>query len=61
MNTPKAFANFSPGFERSESPGNIILNCDETLKVLDGWRTLSGFHDYSMFSSQGSSVARTLG
>jgi len=21
MNTPKAFANFSPGFERSENPG----------------------------------------
>jgi hypothetical protein len=25
MNTPKAFANFSPGLERSDNPGKI--NC----------------------------------
>ena len=23
-NTPKAFANFSPGFERSENPGFVV-------------------------------------
>ncbi|HVF23348.1 MAG TPA: hypothetical protein VM941_09745, partial [Pyrinomonadaceae bacterium] len=23
-NTPKAFANFSPGFERSENPGSLM-------------------------------------
>ena len=25
MNTPKAFANFSPGFEHRENPGDTIL------------------------------------
>jgi hypothetical protein len=53
MNTPKAFAIPSPGVRASREPWGIILNCDETLKGLDGWRTLSGFHDYLMFGSQG--------
>ena len=39
-NTPEAFANFSPGFEHRENPGDLIPNCDETLKGLCGWRTL---------------------
>jgi len=30
--TPKAFANFSPGFERSENPGVIKQNKMTTLK-----------------------------
>jgi hypothetical protein len=46
--TPKAFANFSPGFEPHENPGGMIPNCDETLKGLAGWRTLSGFNDCLM-------------
>ena len=29
INTPKAFANFSPGFERSENPG--IANTKSTI------------------------------
>jgi len=41
MNTPKAFANFSPGFEHRENPGTQIKNGDETLKGLGGWRTPS--------------------
>ena len=32
MFTPKAFANFSPGFERSENPGNKIKNNQEPCK-----------------------------
>jgi hypothetical protein len=30
--TPKAFATLSPGFERSENPGNTIYKSDGTLK-----------------------------
>jgi hypothetical protein len=45
--TPQAFANFSPGFERSENPGSglkILL----TLKGFARRETLSGFnHSYS--------------
>src|SRR6185369_3585989 len=39
---PKAFANFSPGFEHRREPWDIISNYDQTLKGLGGWRTLSG-------------------
>jgi len=31
-NTPKAFANFSPGFERSENPGFSNIKVLRTLK-----------------------------
>jgi len=31
QNTPKAFANFSPGFEHRENPGGVFQICDETL------------------------------
>jgi len=39
--TPKAFANFSPGFEHRENPGKIIPIATETLKGLGAWRTPS--------------------
>jgi hypothetical protein len=42
MNTPKAFANSSPGFEHRENPGTAFENPDQTLKGLGGWRTLQG-------------------
>jgi hypothetical protein len=44
--TPEAFANVSPGFERSENTGYEIINCDKTLKGFGGWRTLSGFRPW---------------
>ena len=31
---PKALANFSPGFERSENPGSRYLHLQSTLKGL---------------------------
>jgi hypothetical protein len=34
MNTPKAFANSSPGFEHRENPGTAFENPDQTLKGL---------------------------
>jgi len=30
--TPKAFANFSPGLERSDNPGNQVILFQPTLK-----------------------------
>ena len=44
--TPKAFANFSPGFERSREPWENNLKSHQTLKGLDSCRTLAGFNDY---------------
>ena len=44
MTTPKAFANFSPGLERSDNPGTPIRNKSKTLKALANGRTLSGFN-----------------
>jgi hypothetical protein len=41
--TPKALANFSPGFERSREPWGKHQNREQTLKGLGSWRTLSGF------------------
>jgi len=41
-NTPKAFANFSPGFEAKQEPWVTIYSSDGTLKGFRGWRTLSG-------------------
>ena len=43
-NTPKAFANFSPGLERSDNPGGYVYNARPTLKGFANCRTLSGFH-----------------
>jgi hypothetical protein len=39
--TPKAFANLSPGLERSDNPG-ISNNKNKTLKGFANRRTLSG-------------------
>jgi hypothetical protein len=41
--TPKALANLSPGFERSENLGIQIQKSNQNLKGLGAWRTLSGF------------------
>jgi len=46
VNTPKAFANFSPGLERSNNPGDEFPKCALTLKGFANRRTLSGFNDY---------------
>jgi hypothetical protein len=40
--TPKAFANFSPGFEQRENPGEPNKKT-LTLKGFGSWRTLSAF------------------
>jgi len=40
--TPKAFANSSPGLERSDNPGIKILNKHLTLKGFANHLTLSG-------------------
>src|SRR5215217_3904436 len=42
-NTPKAFANFSPGFERSENPGFSNIKVLRTLKGFVSCGTLSAF------------------
>ena len=44
--TPKALANFSPGFERSREPWELNKKSDQTLKGFGNWQTLSGFNDY---------------
>src|SRR5215212_7724041 len=46
MVTPKAFANSSPGLERSDNPGLTNQNKRKTLKGFHGRRTLSGFNQY---------------
>jgi hypothetical protein len=51
--TPKAFANFSPGLERSDNPGDINPKFVSTLKGFLSWRTLSGFIPYFVVHSQG--------
>jgi hypothetical protein len=48
MNTPTAFANFSPGFEHRENPGGESQS-ERTLKGFHAKPTLSGFNDYLMF------------
>ena len=49
-NTPKAFANPSPGFELCENPGTWFLSSDETLTGFAKRGTLSGFAPpYFMF------------
>jgi len=59
--TPKAFANYSPGLERSDNPGIIILILLSTLKGFGAWRTLSGLIRKLNLLSQGSRYAPTLG
>ena len=41
--TPKAFANFSPGFELARTLGMSTLKCVSTLKGFANRGTLSGF------------------
>ena len=67
MNTPKAFANFSPGFEHRENPGNNFKS-RSTLKGLGDWRTLSGFKHFdvpipglSLRSNPGLKLANAFG
>ena len=45
-NTPKAFANVSPGLERSDNPGNESITNVLTLKGFAARRTLSGFNKF---------------
>jgi len=40
-------ANLSPGFERSENPGNTYKNKQQTLQGFGNWRTLAGFIRYA--------------
>ena len=58
MNTPKAFANSSPGFEHRENPGDIISNRDPTLKGLGDWRTLFRVQLLITFGNPGLSYAQ---
>ena len=58
--TPKAFANFSPGLERSDNPGNSSRRSLKTLKGFANCRTLSGLK-ISYFKTQGCRCAPTLG
>ena len=51
--TPKALANSSPGFERSENPGYIKNKRFYTLKGFHARRTLSGFNAISILRTQG--------
>jgi len=57
---PKAFANFSPGFERSKNPGSrykVVL----TLKGFANRLTLSGFGRNLKLCPRVLAGARTLG
>ena len=51
--TPKALANFSPGFEEREPWGTITIKNGETLKGFANLRTLSGLERICMFDTQG--------
>jgi hypothetical protein len=59
--TPKAFANFSPGLERSDNPGKAATTIASTLKGFAARGTLSGFNHIFFMRIQGSRYARTLG
>ena len=58
--TPKALANLSPGFERSENPREAREEKILTLKGFIARRTLTGFKNAGRFS-QGCRCAPTLG
>ena len=47
-NTPKAFANFSPGLEAKQEPWGTIRKKDGTLKGFGCWRTLSGLDHFNV-------------
>jgi len=67
--TPKALANFSPGFERSETPGSLMQPIFQTLKGFDSIQTLTGFHAFfirvvpglSLRSNPGLKLANAFG
>src|SRR5215204_1608008 len=61
MNTPKAFANFSPGVGAQRQPWDQNINSDRTLKGFATRLTLSGFGPDLKMLSQGSRDARTAG
>ena len=61
VNTPKAFANPSPGLERSDNPG---IEYKKTIKPRRGsslMRTLSGLVVFLINGPQGCRCAPTLG
>jgi hypothetical protein len=59
--TPKAFANFSPGLERSDNPGVTALlginNAESVGKLANSFRV----ENESRYLSQGCRYAPTLG
>ena len=59
--TPKALANLSPGFERSENPGKHVNKKILTLKGFIARQTLTGFQENVDGYSQGCRFAPTLG
>jgi len=60
-NTPKAFANVSPGFEAKRRTLGYDLRSDGTLKGFGGWRTLSGLRRILAIDTQGCRCAPTAG
>jgi len=52
--TPKAFANFSPGLELATTLGDRSDIKAKTLKGLGSWRTLSGLNPFYLSHTQGS-------
>src|SRR5262249_19458262 len=51
FSTPKAFANFSPGLERSDNPGTPITNKPPTLKRVRRERNpLKGFNAHFLYA-----------
>jgi hypothetical protein len=59
--TPKALANFSPGFEHRENPGLLHRKIAQTLKGFGNWRTLSAFLFLYQSRTQGCRYAPTAG
>ena len=66
--TPKAFANFSPGFERRENSGGLTQKPIETLRGFANHLTLSGLRMYlnlypelSLRSNPGLKLAHAFG
>jgi hypothetical protein len=51
--TPKALANFSPGFERRENPGTRYINGRETLKAFANLPNPFRVYSQIIFLSQG--------
>src|SRR5262249_3576611 len=61
FSTPKAFANFSPGLERSDNPGTPITNKPPTLKGFAARETLSGFNAHFLYAYPGFSLRSNPG